>query len=57
MPTCYPYDSKSDPVNEASHNIIMLDIDLLLRKKSLQEIREIAEKHTICSVPGSFYGL
>lgn len=43
MPTCHPYDSKSDPVNEDSYNIIMLDIDLLLRKKSLQEIKEIAE--------------
>ncbi len=52
MPTCHPYDSKSDPVNKESYNIIMLDIDLLLRKKSLQEIKEIAEKHTICSVPG-----
>lgn len=52
MPTCYPHDERSNPMSDKSQNIIMLDIDLLLGKKTLQEIKEIAEKNEICSVPG-----
>ena len=52
MPTCYPHDSRSNPINKESQNIIMLDIDLLLGKKSLQEIKEIVENNRIYSVPG-----
>ncbi|MBQ5792933.1 MAG: hypothetical protein IIW17_02830, partial [Clostridia bacterium] len=33
-------------------NIILLDIDLLLGKRTLQEIKEIAERGNVCSVPG-----
>ncbi|MBQ7535022.1 MAG: hypothetical protein IJT43_05310 [Stomatobaculum sp.] len=33
-------------------NIIMLDIDLLLQKKTLQEIRDIADKGPVYSIPG-----
>ena len=51
MPTCWPFDERSNP-KEAEPNIIMLDIDLLTQKKSLQEIKEIAESRPICSVPG-----
>ena len=51
MPTCWPFDERSNPSGEGK-NIIMLDIDLLLQKKTLQEIREIAEKEMIFSVPG-----
>ena len=51
MPTCWPFDERSNPTG-AGRNVIMLDIDLLLQKKTLQEIREIAEKEMICSVPG-----
>lgn len=52
MPTCHPYDSKSDPVSKDGNNIILLDIDLLLGKKALAEIKEIAENGAIYSVPG-----
>ena len=55
MPTCWPFDDRSDPKSEDSHNVIMLDIDLLLKRKTLQEIRDIAENETVCSVPGVTY--
>ena len=51
MPTCWPFNEQSNP-KENSENIIMLDIDLLLQKKTLQEIRDIAQSRHICSVPG-----
>ena len=51
MPTCWPYDARSDPKGDGER-IIRLDVDLLLRKKTLQEIRAIAEKRPVCSEPG-----
>ena len=51
MPTCWPFDERSNP-EVAENNIIMLDIDLLLQKKTLAEIRKIAESQKISSVPG-----
>lgn len=51
MPTCWPFDARSDPA-EGGENILLLDIDLLLQKRTLREIREIAEKRPVCSVPG-----
>lgn len=51
MPTCWPYDSRSYPV-EGGENVIMLDIDLLLQKKTLQEIRDLVSKKPVYSVPG-----
>lgn len=54
MPTCWPYDERSDPSGEGE-NVIMLNIDLLLQKKTLQEICAIAEKKRVYSVPGVTY--
>ena len=51
MPTCWPFDERSNPVDGAE-NVIMLDIDMLLQKKSMQEIREYAEHNPVCSIPG-----
>ena len=34
MPTCWPYDERSDPAGPGN-NVIMLDIDLLTQKKTL----------------------
>ena len=51
MPTCWPFDQRSNPTGPGE-NIIMLDIDLLLQKKNLQEIREIVEKRPVFSIPG-----
>ena len=41
MPTCWPFDKRSNPKGGENH-IILLDIDLLLMKKMLNEIKEIA---------------
>lgn len=52
MPTCWPYDNKSDPKAENCQNIINLDLDLLLMKRTFEEIKEVVENNGICSVPG-----
>ena len=51
MPTCWPFDARSNPTGEGE-NVILLDIDLLLQKKTLQEMREIAEQRPVYSIPG-----
>lgn len=51
MPTCWPFDERSNPKAD-EENVIMLDIDLLTKKKSFDEIKAFAEKNSICSVPG-----
>ena len=55
MPTCWPFDDRSDPKGRDETNVIMLDIDLLLEKKTFSEVRETAEKENACSVPGSTF--
>lgn len=52
MPTCWPFDDRSNPKSTDSQNIIMLDIDLLLGRKTLDELKKIAEHQDISSVPG-----
>ena len=52
MPTCWPFDERSNPAREDCKNIINLDIDLLLEKKTFSELKEIAANDTVCSVPG-----
>lgn len=54
MPTCWPFDERSNPTGEGE-NVILLDIDLLLGKKTLQEIKEIADTSPVYSVPGSTF--
>ena len=51
MPTCWPFDKRSDPSGDGL-NVIMLDIDLLLQKKALPEIKALAESSPVFSVPG-----
>lgn len=51
MPTCWPFDPRSDPACDGE-SIIQLDIDLLLQKKTLREIRKLVEKRPVFSVPG-----
>lgn len=51
MPTCWPFDKRSDPCGDGL-NVIMLDIDLLLQNKTLQQIKALADSNPICSVPG-----
>lgn len=52
MPTCWPYDQRSNPSNDKSLNIINLDIDLLLENKLFEDIKKIVEKQNVYSVPG-----
>lgn len=54
MPTCWPFDERSNPSGDGE-NVIMLNIDLLLQKKTLQEIRVIAEREPVYSMPGVTY--
>ena len=51
MPTCWPFDARSDPSGDGE-SIILLDIDLLLQRKTLLEIRELADTRAVFSVPG-----
>ena len=51
MPACWPYDDRSEPIDGRT-DIIHLDIDLLMMKKSLDEIRDIAESGAVSSIPG-----
>ncbi len=51
MPTCWPHDARSDPEGEGE-NVILLDVDLLMQRKTLGEIRRIAEEREVFSIPG-----
>ena len=51
MPTCHPYDERSNPKADAPISM-MLDIDLLLQKKTFEEIKSIAESSMFYSIPG-----
>lgn len=51
MPTCWPHDERSDPSGN-DLNVIKLDIDLLLQKKTFEQIKKFAENNPVCSVPG-----
>lgn len=51
MPTCHPYDRRSDP-DDGCHNVMMLDTELLLQRRTLQEIKDIAENDAVRSIPG-----
>ncbi len=53
MPTCWPFDDRSDPKGDES-SILLLDIDLLTQKKTFEEVRRIAAS-PVCSVPGVTY--
>ena len=52
MPTCWPFDPRSNPTSDKCINIINLDIDLLLKKRTFEELRNIVKTESICSVPG-----
>ncbi len=51
MPTCWPYDSRSD-YSEGAINVINLDADLLLCKTTFADAVNTARTKKICSVPG-----
>ena len=51
MPTCWPHNDRSDPTGNDT-NIILLDIDLLMMKKTLKEVLDFVNDNRVCSVPG-----
>lgn len=51
MPTCWPYDNRSVRRDGAT-DIISLDIDLLLRKKSFDEVKKFVCDNDICCMDG-----
>lgn len=52
MPTCWPYDKRSDPEDEHSVNIIKLNMNLLLCNSTFEEIKELVKNSVISSVLG-----
>lgn len=51
MPTCHPFDPRSNPAS-GGHSILMLDIALLLGQRTFQETRALAEAEPVYSLPG-----
>lgn len=51
MPTCHPYDARSDQKNDNQVSVLAADIDLLLEKRSFDEMVELAQKGAIFSLP------
>ena len=51
MPTCWPYDKRSEQTSDKQINIINLDIDLLTKKITFDEAIKIAKENLVCSVP------
>ena len=52
MPTCYPFDNRSNKKSENQINLLNLDIDILTKKKTINEALELSKKNLICSVDG-----
>lgn len=52
MPTCWPFDEKSNPRSTNDVNIINLDIDFLLGKKLLNEVKDVVDNNFVSSVFG-----
>lgn len=51
MPTCWPYDRRSDP-RDGDVNIVNIAADILLGKRTFSEARELVMNDRVCSVPG-----
>jgi len=51
MPTCHPFDDRSNPKDDGPLSI-MLCIELLTKKKTFEEIRKVAEAGKVYSIPG-----
>lgn len=54
MPTCWPFDERSSPVTGEEPDVIALDIDLLLQKRTFDEAKAIIEAGPVCSTPFTF---
>ena len=54
MPTCHPFDARSNPAEDGPLSI-MLCVELLTKQKTFEEIKTIAEVGNVYSVPGVTY--
>ena len=52
MPTCWPFDARSNPTNINDINVMMLNIELLIGKRSFKETKELVEHTNVYSIPG-----
>ncbi len=50
MPTCWPYDKRSD-YREGDVNIVNISVDLLLGKRTFEDVRYLVSNDMICSIP------
>lgn len=55
MPTCWPYDSRSEPTGPDCPTIPQTNIDLLLGKTTLREVRRYLGEGRLYSLPGVTY--
>lgn len=56
MPTCWPYDSRSDPTGPDCRTVPQTNIDLLLGKTTVGEVRrQLGEGKRLYSLPGVTY--
>ncbi len=51
MPTCHPYDSRSDQSHSEQTSVLMADVDLLLKKRTFEELKVLAEQNAVYSFP------
>ncbi len=51
MPTCHPYDSRSDQSHTSQVSVLMADIELLLKMRNFEDIKNLAENGEIYSFP------
>lgn len=56
MPTCHPFDDRSNPPQGEECLIsMMLGIELLLRKRTFEETKELVFNNDVYSVPGNTF--
>ena len=55
MPTCWPYDRRSDPLGPYERTLPQTNMDLLLGRTTFQEVRQYLGQGRICSLPGVTY--
>lgn len=55
MPTCHPFDPRSNRRDNNQINILEADIDLLLKRRSFEEIIELVKSNKICSIDNTTF--
>lgn len=55
MPTCWPYDNRSDPAGPDCRTVPQINTSLLLGETTVQEVRQYLGRGKISSLPGITY--